>query len=155
MKNSRWIHNYDNFRKSLGLFKINVAFVNEIYFQHDYKKYDYVKDAIWFDMPDLYKQGLVKSFECTFDMAWRLFKDHAEENNKFDIKDYNQSIAYALKQELIQNKQLWKQMIESKTLALYSFQLESAMLICDSCVSHYLQEFQTLKETLNNILNDI
>ncbi|MFN4220082.1 MAG: nucleotidyltransferase substrate binding protein [bacterium] len=83
MQSIRWIQRLENFKKAFKQFE----------------------DAVFLfqkrELSDLEKQGLIQSFEYTFELAWNLIRDYFIYQGVTDIKGSRDAFKTALKYNLI------------------------------------------------------
>jgi nucleotidyltransferase substrate binding protein (TIGR01987 family) len=129
-KDIRWKQRYANFKKS---FKQLNKFID--------KK----------ELNDLEKQGLIQSFEYTFELAWNVLKDYYEFQGETNIQGSRDAFRLAINRELIDNGELWMEMIQSRTKTSHTYNEEVAEEIVNSIVKNYFRLFRELIEKLESI----
>jgi nucleotidyltransferase substrate binding protein (TIGR01987 family) len=129
-KDIRWKQRYANFKKA---FKQLNKFID--------KK----------ELNDLEKQGLIQSFEYTFELAWNVLKDYYEFQGETNIQGSRDAFRLAINRELIDNGELWMEMIQSRTKTSHTYNEEVAEEIVNSIVKNYFRLFRELIEKLESI----
>lgn len=94
------------------------------------------------------EKGLIKSFEFTYEMAWNTIKDYYENEGDVDIQGSRSAIRLAFKRGLIENGQLWMDMIKSRIKTVHTYNKETADEIAEKIIKHYYPEFITLHKKL-------
>lgn len=105
---------------------------------------------------ELEEQGLIKTFEYTFELAWNTLKDYYEyQGQDIIIQGSRDAFRLAFEMELIENGQAWMDMIKSRQLTVHSYNEETADEIAEQVKDVYYYEFIKLKNTLEkNIKNN-
>jgi len=126
----RWIQRFDNYKKALN--QLN-KFVN--------KK----------ELSELERQGLVKAFEYTFELAWKTLKDFLEYQGQTDIFGSRDTIRKAFQLNLIEEGEEWMDMIKSRNKTSHTYNEETAQEICRVVIGIYAPLFQKLKTRMGNL----
>lgn len=79
------------------------------------------------EMPnDFERQGIIKSFEFTFELSWKTLKDYLEANGvdaKFPREVYKQAFHH----ELIKNGAIWLEMLAKRNLLAHTYDEKMAI----------------------------
>jgi nucleotidyltransferase substrate binding protein (TIGR01987 family) len=126
----RWIQRFANFQSALNQLKDGVDAFNDR------------------DLNLLEKQGLIQIFEFTHELAWNVLKDYAEYQGNFNIKGSRDAVREGFKYSLINDGNLWMQMIETRNLTSHIYDKHTAEEIVDTIVHKYLSEFLELEKTM-------
>ena len=126
----RWIQRLANFTKALGQLDRFIQQGN---------------------LNELEKQGLIQAFEYTYELAWNTIKDYFEAQGETEIFGSRDAFRLAFKRGLIQNGQIWMDMIKNRTLSTHTYNEEIADTIAGMVVDTYFHEFEALKNTLQRI----
>jgi len=132
-KDIRWKQRFENYMKALATVKGAVEL------------------AISRDLSDLEKQGLIKGFEFTFELAWNLMKDYLEEQGITDIIGSKGAIRHAFNKNIIMDGQVWMDMIEARNLASHSYDEKTAQELITAIIDTYYSQFNLLAEKMNNM----
>lgn len=65
-------------------------------------------------LSDLEKQGVIQAFEFTHELAWNVMNDYFFYQGKADIKGYRDATREAFNKGLIDNGEVWMEMIKSR-----------------------------------------
>ena len=103
------------------------------------------------ELNELEKQGLIKSFEYTYELAWNTIKDYFEDQGETGIFGSRDAFRLAFRRGLIENGKIWMDMIKNRTLTTHTYNEEIANTISMAIVETYYSEFVALKNTLQNI----
>ena len=126
----RWQQRFDNYRKALKQLAKFVDIGN---------------------LSDMEEQGLIKSFEYTYELAWNTMKDYLQYIGIVDVAGSRGAIKEAFKINLIEDGQNWIDMIESRNLTAHSYNEETAQEIKNVVVDVYFDLFQQLDIKLESL----
>jgi len=126
----RWIQRFDNFCKALA---------------------QMTKFMEKGELNELEEQGLIKSFEYTFELGWKVLKDLLDYQGLEGLIGSRDAIREAFKQGLLGNEedgQVWMDMIKSRNLAAHAYDETKMKMIVGAIERHYFQQFLALKGRL-------
>jgi nucleotidyltransferase substrate binding protein (TIGR01987 family) len=108
------------------------------------------------ELNDLELEGLVQSFEYNFELAWNLIKDYFESQGESGILGSQDAFRLAFQRGLIDDGEIWMDMIKSRTLTSHTYQEEMIKKITNNIVQFYfpafgklLKSFESLNENSN------
>ena len=139
----RWQQRFSNFVKAYS--KLDQA-VQKIQEEYPIKEDGTIEEDSFLD--DIIKEGLIKRFEYTHELAWNVLKDFLENagnNNIFGSKDATRE---AFAAGLITNGEVWMDMIKSRNKTSHIYNKETADDIFMKIVNHYHQEFNLFKNRM-------
>lgn len=127
----RWKQRFSNYTKALAVFTEAVELARSR------------------QLSPLEKQGLVQSFEFTQELSWKVLKDFLEyQGAATGILGSKDAIRRGFAAGLIQEGDIWMDMIASRNLASHTYNQETAEAIIQKCVESYAPQFRLLKERL-------
>ena len=126
----RWIQRFNKFKKALAQL---TKFIEKS------------------ELNELEKQGLIKSFEYTYELAWNTIKDYFELQGETDIFGSRDAFRLAFRRGLIENGKIWMDMIKSRTMTTHTYNEEIVENISSEIINKYNSEFVALKSTLQDI----
>ena len=129
----RWKQRFQNYKKALAAMK-NAAEL-----------------AAKRDLTDLEKQGVIKGFEFTFELAWNVLKDYLEEQGLTGIIGSKNAIRQAFNKELIEDGEIWMDMVESRNLASHVYDEKTAEDLYSAIMNVYYCEFEKLAEKMKTL----
>lgn len=132
MDDVRWIQRLSNYCKALAWLGDAV------------RKYNESQD-------DIVRLAVVKCFEFTHELAWKVMKDYAEYQGYQDIQGSRDAIRRALAMGIITDP-VWMDSIKSRNLTAHTYDNETADEVVKSVVSTYYPLFQDLETTMTAIL---
>ena len=135
MKNQdiRWIQRFQNYQKALA----QLARAVDLSRQRP--------------LTELERQGMVQAFEYTHELAWNTLKDFLESrgvNNLFGSRDTTRA---AFAAGLIQEGDLWMQMIQSRNQTTHTYNEEIVEQIVAAVTGGYIKEFDSLQKKLEQL----
>lgn len=126
----RWVQRLSNFHKALIQFQEAIAL-----FQAR-------------QLSNLEKQGLIQCFEFTHELAWKTLKDFLEEHGTTDIYGSKDATREAFKLGIIDNGQMWIDMIKSRNQTLHIYDEKTAEEIVQLVVKNYYPLLSALGKAL-------
>ena len=123
----RWIQRFNNFSKALSQL---TKFIEKG------------------ELNDLEKQGLIQSFEYTYELAWNTLKDYFESQGETNILGGRDAFRLAFKRGLTENGEAWMEMITSRALTSHTYNEVTAEKIAKDIETIYHAEFVTLHAKL-------
>ncbi|MBN1930729.1 MAG: nucleotidyltransferase substrate binding protein [Desulfobacterales bacterium] len=106
------------------------------------------------NLTELEKQGLIKVFEYTYELAWTTLKDFLEYRGQTDIYGSRDAIRKAFELGLIDDGENWMDMLESRNKTSHTYNEEIAEEICRAIVDIYYVLFNQLKIKLISLHSD-
>lgn len=137
MKNSekdiRWIQRFRNFNKAFLQLK---KFID--------KK----------TLNELEEQGLIKSFEYTYELAWNTLKDYFEYQGNNDLNGSRDAINEAFKTGTISDGEGWMNMFKDRNRTSHTYNESTAKEISDNIFRQYFGLFNQLKQEMEKRIED-
>jgi nucleotidyltransferase substrate binding protein (TIGR01987 family) len=126
-------------------------------FKHFKKAFEQLKEAVQLaeqrNLTDLEEQGMIQAFEYTHELAWNTLKDFLEHkqglSNLYGSKD---STREAFKRGIIENGEVWMDMIKSRILSTHTYNREIAKKIAYAVRKEYYPEFIIIIGFLNPLV---
>lgn len=103
------------------------------------------------DLSELEKQGLIKAFEYTFELAWTTMKDFLEFRGQTDIFGSRDAIRKSFQLGLIADGGRWMDMLTSRNQTSHTYNEAVAEEICRAVQAVYYPLFQELQRRLEAI----
>lgn len=101
------------------------------------------------ELSDLEKQGLIKSFEYTHELAWNLMKDFFEYQGNFKIMGSRDATREAFAKGLIVDGNVWIKMIESRNLTSHTYNQGTANQVIKTITQDYFPLFVRFENKMN------
>jgi len=103
------------------------------------------------DLSELERQGLVKAFEYTYELAWNTLKDFLEYQGYTEIYGSRDAIRKSFELGLIEDGHKWMDMLASRNKTSHTYNEETAEEICRQVKDVYFSLFQQLEEKLQKL----
>jgi nucleotidyltransferase substrate binding protein (TIGR01987 family) len=132
-KDIRWIQRFNNFLKALNQLTEAVELAEQR------------------ELTKLEEQGVIQAFEFTHELAWNTLKDFLENRGVQNIYGSKDVTREAFKAGLIDNGEIWMDMIKSRNLATHTYNQTTALEIMKSVTESYFTEFNALKTKLDKL----
>lgn len=133
-KDIRWEQRFSNYTKAL--LKLNEAI--------EYIKENSVENELNIKISDsadvlqkIIKEGLIQRFEYTYEMAWNVMKDYAYYQGNSEIAGSRDAIRFAFSSNLIENGELWMEMIKSRIKTSHTYDEKIANDIYFKIITEY------------------
>jgi nucleotidyltransferase substrate binding protein (TIGR01987 family) len=126
----RWVRRFNNFVKAFAQLE------------------EAVKLSRQRELSKLEQQGLIQAFEYTHELAWRTVRDFLRERGVQNLYGSKDATREAFKAGLIDNGEVWMEMIQSRNLTSHTYNEETAAIIFSAIVDNYFAEFAALRERM-------
>lgn len=129
----RWLQRLDSYRRAMNKLEAAVSLSGER------------------ALSDLEQQGLIQAFEFTHELAWNCIRDYLSyqgEQNLFGSRDATRR---AFQLGLIDNGEVWMDMITSRNLSSHTYNKATADRIGREITGRYFACFEQLLGCLNEL----
>ncbi len=99
------------------------------------------------DLSELEQQGLVQGFEFTHELAWNVLKDYLEEQGIMGIIGSRNATREAFKNGLIDDGEVWMEMIKARNLSSHTYNPETAEEIVEGILTRFYPAFEQMMYT--------
>ena len=103
------------------------------------------------DLNELEQQGLIQAFEYTYELAWNAVKDYFEAQGETEIHGSRDAFRLAFRRGLIEDGQVWMDMIKSRTLTAHTYNQDVAEEIAEDITTRYYSEFVALRSRMDEL----
>ncbi|WP_446008147.1 nucleotidyltransferase substrate binding protein [Candidatus Electrothrix sp.] len=103
------------------------------------------------ELSELEEQGLIKSFEYTYELAWNTLKDFLEFQGHSDIFGSRDAIRKAFQLDIIEDGEVWMDMIKSRNRTSHTYNEDTAKEISKTVISVYYHAFQKMNDKLDSL----
>lgn len=131
-KDIRWIQRFRNFQKPFSQLK---KFIEKP------------------DLNELEEQGLIKSFEYTYELGWNMLKDYFEYQGNSDINGSRDAINEAFKEGIIKDGQGWMNMFKDRNRTSHTYNEVTAKEISNNIFESYFNLFAALNNEMEKHLD--
>lgn len=94
------------------------------------------------------EQGMIKSFEYTYELGWNTIKDFYEDQGETNIQGSRDAIQLAFKRGLIRQGDIWMEMLKDRNRTAHTYNEKTAEEIAGNILSRYFSVFTELKSEL-------
>lgn len=126
-KEIRWRQRFENFDKAYK--QLNIAISN------------------LHKLNNLEKEGLIQRFEYTFELAWKTLKDYLESQN-VEAKFPREVIKLAFHYELIEDGEIWMDMLEKRNMLAHTYDEERFNLAIKKIKEEYYKAISQVHSLL-------
>lgn len=129
----RWLQRFNNFKKALNQLESAVTLSKQR------------------DLSDLEEQGLIQSFEYTYELAWNVLKDFLKYQGSENIFGSRDSIREAFKRELIKDGESWMEMFKDRNKTTHTYNQDTADEIVEAIKNRYYHLLKELEKTMGGL----
>jgi nucleotidyltransferase substrate binding protein (TIGR01987 family) len=97
---------------------------------------------------ELEEQGLIKAFEYTYELSWKVIKDYYEAQGEVTLQGSRDAFRLAFQRGLITEGQSWMAMIKSRIATVHTYNPEIARRVAQDIRETYFPLFQDLNQIL-------
>lgn len=126
----RWIQRFDNYKRALAQLRRAAVLAGE-------RK-----------LTELEQQGMIQAFEFTHELAWNTLKDFLEASGVTELYGSVKATRAAFARGLIENGEVWMEMIQSRNRSVHAYDQETADQIAADILASYVTEFDRLEQRL-------
>lgn len=126
----RWVQRFSNFKKALLRLESGVKLSQER------------------SLSILEAQGLIKAFEFTHELAWKVMKDYIEYQGSDDMMGSRDVTREAFKIGLVSDGDHWMEMIKDRNQTVHTYNEEVAKDIVDHINNFYYILFKAFEEKM-------
>lgn len=130
-KDIRWVQRFRNFKKAFSQLK---KFID--------KK----------DLNELEEQGLIKSFEYTYELGWNTLKDYFEYQGNNNLNGSRDAINEAFKKGIIKDGEGWMNMFKDRNRTSHTYNQLTAKEISNNIFDVYFNLFDDLNNEMAKLL---
>jgi nucleotidyltransferase substrate binding protein (TIGR01987 family) len=96
------------------------------------------------------RQGLIKAFELTHELAWKVMKDYLEYKGFGPIKGSRDATRRAAQQGILADCELWMEMIVSRNYSVHTYHQATAELLAELIYTSYFGLFHDFEKSMLN-----
>jgi nucleotidyltransferase substrate binding protein (TIGR01987 family) len=145
-KDIRWKQRFRNYNKALEKLKEAVERIQEDY---PIDKDGNIDEDQFLD--DILKEGVIQRFEYTHELAWNVMKDFLVNSGNTNIFGSKDTSREAFSAGLIENGELWMDMIISRNKTSHTYNEETADDIFLKIMHQYFYEFIQFRNKMEEI----
>lgn len=103
------------------------------------------------DLNEMEEQGLIQAFEYTYELSWNVIKDYLAYQGITEIIGSRDAFRIAFNRNLIEEGQVWMDMIESRIKSSHTYNEEIAKEILKEIRGKYFAQFIHLEIKLKSL----
>ncbi len=142
-KDIRWKQRFSNYKKALNKLSEAINYVQRDL--NEKQNYDCKNENI---ANDIIREGLIQRFEYTHELAWNVMKDFLLEVSEIKTFGSKDATRAAFSAELIENGNVWMQMINSRNKTSHTYNEETADEIYYKILNEYYPAFVMFKDLM-------
>jgi len=100
---------------------------------------------------ELEKQGLIQSFEYTYELAWNVLKDYFELQGETGLHGSRDVFRLAFRRGIIEDGETWMDMVKSRTLTTHTYNEDIANKIAADIFDRYYPKFISLRSMMESL----
>lgn len=101
-------------------------------------------------LSDLEKQGVIQGFEFVHELAWNVLKDFLEFEGIQGIVGSRGTVREAFKRDLIEDGELWMDMIAKRNLSSHTYHQALAQALVHAIINHYHPAFLDFQKEMQS-----
>jgi len=104
-------------------------------------------------LDEIIKEGLIQRFEYTYELAWNVMKDYAyfQGDSFLVIGGSRDALRFAFDAGLIENGELWMEMIKSHQQTTHTYDEETANEIYLKIINEYQNAFLQFQKKMESL----
>lgn len=107
------------------------------------------------ELSPLEQQGLIQSFEFTHELAWKMLKDYLEYQGVNNIVGSRDASRVAFQNALIQDGEVWMQMIAARNQTSHTYNLKVAQSVVESILNRFYPAFNQLAGKFGDLASSL
>ncbi|WP_319559812.1 nucleotidyltransferase substrate binding protein [Marispirochaeta sp.] len=132
-KDVRWKQRFENFKRASAQLKQAVGLFRER------------------PLSLIEQQGLIQAFEYTHELAWKTLQDYFIYQGNTDIKGSRDAFREGVRYSLLNDGQIWMEMIQARNLTSHAYDLKMAEEVIKEIVEKYFHQFLLFETTMSDI----
>jgi len=138
----RWQQRFSNYSRALLKLEQAIAYI-----KHNFREEEdeIEPEDLDFVLDEMIKEGLIQRFEYTHEFAWNVMKDYAECQGNNAIGGSRDATREALQLKIIENGEVWMDMIKSRNKTTHTYNESTANEIYSKIINEYFMLFLAFK----------
>jgi len=142
-KDIRWQQRFSNYIKAFLKLEQSIAYIKYNFKEVNEAKQD--SEDLGYVLDEMMKEGLIQRFEYTHELAWNVMKDYAEYQGNTNVGGSRDATREALQLKIIDNGEVWMDMIQSRNKTTHTYNLSIANEIYIKIIENYFPLFLAFK----------
>lgn len=145
MEDIRWEQRFSNYNKALTKLEESVEYI-----QHNFldDEDELETEDLGYVVDELIKEGLIQRFEYTHELAWNVMKDYAFFQGDSTVGGSRDATRAAFKLQIIENAEIWMDMIQSRNKTSHTYNEETANEIFRKIINDYFPLFLDFRDVM-------
>ena len=101
---------------------------------------------------NIIKEGIIQRFEFTHELAWKVLKDYLEYEGFTNITGSRTATREAFNKNLLENGEIWMEMIESRNNTVHTYQENILEFEFDKIITNYLPALLTFETKMKSFI---
>ncbi|WP_430809723.1 MULTISPECIES: nucleotidyltransferase substrate binding protein [unclassified Carboxylicivirga] len=144
-KDIRWEQRFSNYNKALKKLSEAINYIKKELQKNELEIENEDAEGV---LEEIIKEGLIQRFEYTYEMAWNVMKDYAFYQGNSEIGGSRDAIRFAFSTKLIENGDMWMDMIKSRIKTSHTYNEETANEIYLKIINEYHSAFLKFQEVM-------
>lgn len=106
------------------------------------------------ELNELEQQGVIQIFKYNYELAWNTIKGFYQYQGVADIQCSRDAFRLAAKRGLLENGEVWMDMIKKRQLTIHTYNRETSEEILSAIIDDYYLAFKALKTAINQQLEE-
>ena len=106
------------------------------------------------ELSNIEKQGFIKAFEFTHELAWNVLKDFSIYQGDQTVTGSRDATRWAFKNGLIENGDTWMEMIITRNKAVHTYNAATVADVISRTKENYYPLFLDLETTMKRIIHE-
>lgn len=133
----RWEQRFSNYKRALNKLEQSIEYITKI------ENFDNeIKNAI---EDELIKDGLIKKFEFTYELAWNVMKDYATFQGNTSLNGSRDAIREAFQLQIIADGETWMDMLKSRNKISQTYNENTTQEIYIKIIENYCELFSDFR----------
>ena len=103
------------------------------------------------ELNELERQGLIKAFEFTYELAWTTLKDYLVEMGYTELMGSKDTLRQAFQLGIISDGEVWMDMVKSRNLTSHTYNQDTAESLKEDVITAYYPLIKELLKKLENL----
>lgn len=132
----RWRQRYENYSKALSQLSSALELMRQR------------------GLSELEKQGLIQSFEYTYELGWNMLKDYLAWQGIENIVGSRDAIRESYKTGLVADGSVWMAMLQDRNRTTHTYNEKTAASILSHIAEQYHDAFSALQKKFKVLINN-
>ena len=98
------------------------------------------------------EQGLIKSFEYTYELGWNVMKDFLIEKGNSEMFGSKDAIRQAFMVGLIDNGEAWMNMVNDRNRTVHTYDHENAEIVVNNILTNHISAFENFYSKMKTFI---